>query len=411
MGKSINGDTLKKSSNTFNITNKLLGHGSYGTVYEATDEHNKKLAIKCCNIDKSGIPNILETSIMNSMKHPFLNSSVRIQASDSKLYIIQEAAKTDLSYHTKRDKNNYRPSINELRKWLFSISSAVECLHNEDIIHADIKSSNILLYNDNSVKLTDFTLSTKHWDKDSLLLKNVCTSTHRPLECLLGKGWNKSLDIWSLGCTFYEIAYGELLFQYQGSIDLKKGFKKDKDFKERLRMRAFNTMIDWKSKYLIENSPEIKKFDIDYIPSRFCKLFHNNGYSEFNNLLMCMLKFENRITIKEILNHPFMKGSSTPDFLVFKNPEVNISKNEKSRVGKYIKKYSSNEYVQILAMEYYIRCTNIYNISEIVKACAVTWIASKIVIKDVPKIDISLYQILAAERDICHNLEFRLHIF
>ncbi|MFK5969989.1 MAG: protein kinase [Candidatus Marithrix sp.] len=411
MDRSVRSDTLKKTSNIFNITDKLLGHGSYGTVYSATDENNNNLAIKCCNIDKNGIPNILETSIMNSIIHPYLNSSVRIQASDSKLYIIQEAAKTDLLYHTKKDKNNHRPSITELRKWCFSIASAVECLHNEDIIHADIKSSNILLYQDDSVKLTDFTLSTKHWDQESLLTKNVCTSTHRPLECLLKKGWDKSLDIWSLGCTFYEIAYGELLFPYQGSIDLKKGFKKDKDFKVRLRKRSVNAILDWQMKYNLGKNTDIKKFNIDFISPNFCELFKHEEYSEFNNLLMSMLKIDGRITIKEVLSHPFMNEQASPNFLVLKNKKFLISKTEKFRVSRYIQKYTNNKNIQVLAMEYYLRCINIDNISEIVKACTVTWIASKVVINDVPKIDILLHQILAAERDICHNLEFRLHIF
>src|SRR5205809_381462 len=91
----------------FIISDKLLGHGSYGDVYLATNENGKKIAIKCCDIDEFDIPNILETSIMSSFLHPYLNRAFRIHASDTKLYILQELAKIDLAHHTRRDKNDY----------------------------------------------------------------------------------------------------------------------------------------------------------------------------------------------------------------------------------------------------------------------------------------------------------------
>ena len=45
------------------------------------------------------------------------------------------------------------------------------------------------------------------------------------------------LDIWSLGCTFYEIMYGEHLFPYQGNLG---SFKKD-----HLMERCVNCLLDW----------------------------------------------------------------------------------------------------------------------------------------------------------------------
>ena len=43
---------------SFVVSDKLLGSGSYGQVFEATDENGHKVAVKCCPIDKTGIPNI-----------------------------------------------------------------------------------------------------------------------------------------------------------------------------------------------------------------------------------------------------------------------------------------------------------------------------------------------------------------
>lgn len=180
---------------SFTISDKIIGSGSYGTIYTAQNEYGRQLAVKCCNIDSTGIPNILEASIMGSMIHPYLNRALRIQASDNKLYIIQEIAQTDLAQHTRRDKGNHRPGIVELKRWCFELAQAVSALHVDDIIHADIKASNVLLYADGSIRLTDYTLATKKWSRGEKFTHNVCTCTHRPLECLMRRSWDESLDI------------------------------------------------------------------------------------------------------------------------------------------------------------------------------------------------------------------------
>jgi len=398
----------------FTITDKLLGHGSYGDVFLAFDENNSKYAVKCCDIEKNGIPNILESSIMSSIVHPYINRAHRIEASEKKLYIIQDLAKTDLAHYTRRDKTDYKPNIKELRKWCFSLVCALDVLHKNDIVHADIKASNILLYDDGLIKLTDFTLASKKWNVNSKFNHNVCTCTHRPLECLLRKTWDKPLDIWSLGCTFYEIAYGELLFPYQGALE-KNINNDDKLYKTRLRKRAINCIIDWSSRG--PNPPTsyedigIKQFEIDYIQFNLCKEFYNSDNKLFNDLLCKMLIVEpsKRISCKEILQHPFFNNLTTPKYLTIKRPLNKISVTEQARVCRYIERYSNNDYVQSLALSLYCKCKELNNVSEHIKSAVCTWIASKLIIGTPPSIALPPQEILAIERQICHNLNFHLH--
>ena len=433
-------DFLNEVGYTFTLSDKLLGHGSYGDVYLATDETGKNLAVKCCKIDVSGIPNILEASIMGSMVHPYLNRALRVQATDTKLYIIQELARTDLAEHTRRGKGNHKPSIEELRKWCFSVAQGVQALHSQDIIHADIKASNVLLYSDGSVRLTDYTLATKKWSSNEKFTHNVCTCTHRPLECLMRKSWDSSLDIWSLGCTFYEIAYGELLFPYQGAMeqnisryrppnknhnninrpldqknlkDLEESRAKAREAKTRLRNRSINAIIDWASRGPIP-SPDILGAtlnSLDFIPFSLCSDYKNPEMKLFNDLLCNMLVVDpaKRPTITEVLSHPFFKDMHAPVYLSIHRPVNRIPVSEQARVTRYIQRYTSNETAQSLAMNLYCRCNDLDTISEHIKAAACTWISSKIVIGYPPSISLPPHQLLSAERDICHNLKFRLH--
>lgn len=419
-------DFTNKVGNTFVISETLLGHGSYGDVFLATDETGKKVAVKCCKMDSSGIPNILETSIMSSMVHPHINRSLRIQASNTKLYIIQELAQTDLAEYTRRGKGDHKPTISELRYWCFCIAQAVDALHKENIIHADIKASNVLLYKDGSVRLTDFTLSTKKWDTREKFTHNVCTCTHRPLECFLRRPWDESLDIWSLGCTFYEIAYGEHLFPYQGNCDKDiikdnqissdEARKRVKDAKTRLRNRSINAIIDWSSRG--PNPPTsyeiigVTQYPIDFLPFVLCSDYKNPEMSVFNDLLCQMLIVDpsRRPTIGEVLSHPFFIDMKSPIYLSIKRPVNTISLGEQARVSRYIENYTSNPKIQSLALILYRRCNNLTHISEHIKAVACTWISSKLIVGYPPKVSLPPHQLLSTERDICHNLEFMLHV-
>jgi serine/threonine protein kinase len=66
------------------------------------------------------------------------------------------------------------------------------------------------------IRLNDFSLSIPVMDpREGLKTETVYTSTHRPMEIWKGMKWSFHSDIWALGCTFYELAYGAHLFPDQ----------------------------------------------------------------------------------------------------------------------------------------------------------------------------------------------------
>lgn len=406
-------DIKNNAGYTYDYTTTLLGKGGYGNVYLASDETGKNVAIKCCDVEDEGIPNILEANIMATIVHPNINPALRIHATDKKLYIIQDLAVSDLSHYTKRDKNNYKPSIEELRKWCYDIVQGVAVLHNENIIHGDIKASNVLLFSDGSVKLADFTLAVKKINVDSKFKHTVCTCTHRPLECLMKKDWDESLDIWSLGCTFYEIAYGELLFPYQGSLEKNN---KSKSARKRIRERSINAIIDWSNRG--PNSPTsydvigCNQYPLKYIPFVICEDYNDPIMKQFNELFLKMVEVDpnKRPTIKEVLNDPFFTECSLlkPNtYSKIIRPVNKLPLDEQARVIRYIERYSTNTTVQTLALSIYSKCNDLSEHKEQLKAGAATWIANKIIIGTTEKIPIQMSVLLQIERDIAHNLVFR----
>ncbi len=69
-----------------------------------------------------------------------------------------------------------------------------------------------------TVKLTDFGLM----QKQNINNKTVQTRYYRCPEILLGYQYDKSIDIWSLGCSIYEIIVGEILFDIERHDDISK---------------------------------------------------------------------------------------------------------------------------------------------------------------------------------------------
>lgn len=410
---SSDSELINDSGKKFLISDKLLGHGSFGDVYLASNENGKKVAVKCCDIDSTGIPNILEASIMGSMIHPYLNRAIRIQGTKTKLYIIQDLAKCDLAQKTRKEKGNYKPGIEELRKWCFQTAQGVLALHAENIIHADIKANNILLYADGTVKLTDFTLATKKWDGDEKFTHNVCTCTHRPLECLMKDPWDESLDIWSLGCTFYEIAYGEVLFPYQGVLEPDQKIK-DKESRTRLRNRSVNAIIDWSNRKPGGScSVQIPQYPIDYVKFKLSDEFRNNEMRTFNKMITWMLTVdpEKRPTISQIIKHPFFTDMKPSIYLCVKRPTNRIDLAEHTRVVRSIKELTSDENIQSLGLNIYCKCNNLNKIKEGDKVFSCLWIASKLILGyplTIPE-GKTLEEIIETEIAICHNLLFRLH--
>src|SRR5437016_6097229 len=131
-----------------------LGHGGFGSVYKRGDD-----AVKCIELEDDGIPHLMEPSIMASIAHPCLADASHISVGSGHLYIEQRLALSDGSRWTKKHRGGHLLSINQLREWSYCLVQAVLCLHRASIIHCDIKASNVLLFENNNVKLADFSLA------------------------------------------------------------------------------------------------------------------------------------------------------------------------------------------------------------------------------------------------------------
>lgn len=105
---------------------------------------------------------------------------------------------------------------------LFQILDGLQHMHSADIIHRDLKPENILINQKLELKIADMNLARKEDDNPT---EYVVTRPYRALEVFLcSKSYNKSIDIWSVGCIFAELIGRTVLFEGIDCLDQLKRF-------------------------------------------------------------------------------------------------------------------------------------------------------------------------------------------
>lgn len=115
----------------------------------------------------------------------------------------------------------------EIRYYVRQIAHACLYLHNNKVIHRDLKLGNIFINDDMKIKLGDFGLATRIDDGDRKF--TLCgTPNYLAPEILLKTGHSYQVDVWSLGCIVYTLAVGTPPFETPELNDTYKRIKENK---------------------------------------------------------------------------------------------------------------------------------------------------------------------------------------
>lgn len=185
-----------------------LDEGSSAVVYKAQNNKTKqKVAIKVMTITPETKTDSLENEIgmMDSCKHPNIVTYFGSYMVESNLWIVMEfmggGKLTDMLFSTAMTEPLIAYICRELLKGL-------KYLHDENRLHRDIKSDNVLLGSNGEVKIADFgfcaVVSTSEKRKSM-----VGTPYWMAPEIIRGQYYNCKVDIWSLGILALEMADGE----------------------------------------------------------------------------------------------------------------------------------------------------------------------------------------------------------
>jgi len=151
-----------------------------------------------------------ERKILEKVDHPYIVHLHYAFQDEKKLYFVTEFMQGgELFYHLRRE-GVFRES--RAKFYACEIILALQHLHENNCIYRDLKPENILLGEDGHIKLTDFglskmILSTRKGREEKAF--TICgTPEYLAPEIIIGRGYDKSVDWWSLGALLYEMLSG-----------------------------------------------------------------------------------------------------------------------------------------------------------------------------------------------------------
>lgn len=228
-------DSVSSIEEKYEIAPEILGKGSFGTVFKATNIITRKsYAMK--KIDKHTIGvhgnKMLEreTAILKRVQHPHIVALYEVYETSEHTYLFMELC--DLGELKSLIDSTQLPEM-EVAKIIERLASSIAYLHDNDIVHRDLKLENILLSKNDAdpddrfnIKVTDFGLSfltggNSTFGSDKMMTTTCGTPMYMApeiLECSVG--YSHQCDIWSIGIIMYILLSRQSPFEAESEEEL-----------------------------------------------------------------------------------------------------------------------------------------------------------------------------------------------
>uniref|UniRef100_A0A1I7YEQ6 Serine/threonine-protein kinase par-1 n=1 Tax=Steinernema glaseri TaxID=37863 RepID=A0A1I7YEQ6_9BILA len=204
---------------------KTIGKGNFAKVKLAKHvPTGHEVAIKIIDktaLNQSSLQKLFrEVKIMKQLDHPNIVKLYQVMETEQTLYLVMEYASGGevfdyLVAHGRMKEKEARAKFRQ-------IVSAVQYLHQKNIIHRDLKAENLLLDADMNIKIADFGFS-NHFSVGSKLDTFCGSPPYAAPELFQGKKYDgPEVDVWSLGVILYTLVSGSLPFDGQNLKELRE---------------------------------------------------------------------------------------------------------------------------------------------------------------------------------------------
>ncbi|XP_050308531.1 serine/threonine-protein kinase MARK2-like [Anthonomus grandis grandis] len=276
----------------YRFTGRLLGKGNFARVEEAVHTMlSVKVAIKIMDINEIKEEYVIrnlgrEAKLMAKLSHPCICALYQtMKRSDNVYYLVSELANGgDLCTFVKEQRGG-RLEERPARIYARQFVSALAHMHSVGVVHRDLKMENVMLNTARTqIKIVDFGLSNIYNHSDPL--KTHCGSPEyaAPELFVTGMTYGPEVDVWSLGIIFYGMVVGQLPFVCNKNEPISSQERRKKLVAQINKGLGVNH-----KKSLLPLSPD------------------------FRNMIGRMLvgEIDKRISVKELLSHPFITEKGT----------------------------------------------------------------------------------------------------
>ncbi|KAF9245341.1 kinase-like domain-containing protein [Melanogaster broomeanus] len=209
---------------------RCVGKGAFGKVRMVQHKQTREIyALKYINKAKclkmKAVANIIqERRLLEEIDHPFVvNLRYAFQDDENCFFVLDLMLGGDLRFHLERLGSLPEDTV---RFYVAELSSALAFLHENRIMHRDLKPDNILLDEHGHAHLTDFNIAV-HYSERRLLTGVAGSMAYMAPEILTKRGYTYTIDWWSLGVCAYELLFGRRPFRGKTNSDLTHSISKD----------------------------------------------------------------------------------------------------------------------------------------------------------------------------------------
>jgi len=288
-----------------------LGEGGMGVVYKAEDAKLKReVAIKF--LPRQIVANDeererfkIEAQATAALNHPNIATIHAIEEVDDEMFIVMEYIK---GQELKRKIDASALKVTEILNIAMQIAEGLQAAHKKGIIHRDIKSANIMLTENDHVKIMDFGLAklVGHFGvtKDSTTLGTVA---YMAPEQAQSDEIDHRTDIWSFGIVLYEMLTGKC------------------PFKAAYEQAVIYCILNEETPNLSENRQDIP-FELSDLLYKTLQKEPDNRFQQMSDILSCFKKLQTKLDSKRI--HPTDSPESVPSIAVMPFVDMSSAKDQ-----------------------------------------------------------------------------------
>jgi len=349
-----------------------LGKGAYGIVWRALDKKTKEVvalkkifdAFQNATDAQRTFREIMFLQEMDGHEHIIRLTNVLKADNDRDIYLVFEYMETDL--HAAIRANILQDIHKQYILW--QSLKALKYMHSAELLHRDMKPSNLLLNSDCLMKVADFGLARSLSEarqlasESSPLTDYVATRWYRAPEILLGSGtYSYAVDMWAVGCILGEMLVGKPIFPGTSTMNQLEKITlligcPSKEEVAKMSPFAKSMLYDESTKashtYAVPHSghPYTRAEGSDVARDNDAKArFRANGFSTASDdaidLMIHLLHFDpaKRISATQALDHPYIAQFHDPSVerIATKAVKPTIDDDEKKSTNFYREKLYS----------------------------------------------------------------------
>ncbi|XP_055723637.1 serine/threonine-protein kinase PRP4 homolog isoform X2 [Salvelinus fontinalis] len=325
------GEILDKRYSVYGYT----GQGVFSNVIRARDvaRASREVAIKIIRnnelMQKTGLKELQFLKKLNNADPDDKFHCLRLYRHfyhKQHLCLVFEPLSMNLREVLKKYGKDVGLHIKAVRSYSQQLFLALKLLKRCNILHADIKPDNILVNESKTIlKLCDFGSASHVAEND--ITPYLVSRFYRAPEIIIGKPYDYAIDMWSVGCTLYELYTGKILFpgktnnhMIKLAMDIKgkmpnkmirKGVFKDQHFDQNLNFlyTEVDKVTEREKVTVMSTINPTKELLADMVGCQRLPEDQRKKVAQLKDLLdlTLMLDPAKRISINQALQHPYIQ--------------------------------------------------------------------------------------------------------